>query len=139
MANSRGRLGTVEISTDGGSTYNPIGKMTNPKYSLNQSAIKTTTHDSGAFEESIPGRISGTLDIPCLLDEADVGQVAMLTAITSQTVAKFRFRAKGAGVGNFQFVSDGWVSDGEQDAPLDDAADLTFKVNLTGTIAKSTQ
>jgi hypothetical protein len=139
MAVSKGRLGTVEVSTDGGSTYNPIGKLINPKYTMNTAAIKTTTHDSGAFDESLPGRISGSLDLPCLLDEADAQQVALLNGITGQTVFKFRFRTKGAGVGNFQYIADGWVSDGEQDAPLDDAADMSFKITLTGTIAKSTQ
>src|SRR5205823_5103564 len=108
-------------------------------YNLSISAIKTTSHDSGAFEESIPGRVSGTVDAPCLYDEADVGQDAALTAVTSQTVVKIRFRPKGTTVGFKQFVSDAWVAASPIAGANDNAADLKLSFNLTGTITRSTQ
>lgn len=139
MAKSLGRLGTVEISTNGGANYTPIGRLIDPTVSLESAEVNVTDHDSGAWEEFLQGRKNWSVEAPCRYDEADAGQDTAIQAAFDGTQVKVRFRMKGAGAGNKQLIGDAFVRAVPMNAPNDEAADLGLTFRGTGALARSTQ
>ena len=139
MAKSLGRLATVEISLNGGSSYNAIGRLTDPTLALEKGEVDVTDHDSGAWEEILPGRKRWSIDAPVRADEADAGQIDAMSAYLNDTLVKVRFRLKGAGSGNKQFVGDAYVMSAPRGGPNGDSADGSFAFRGTSSIAETTQ
>lgn len=138
MAILRGRVQRIQISDDGGTNYFSIGKLVDAEMALETSEIRTTNHDSGAFEESIPNRMSGTISGEARYDRADSnGQVKLVNAGFNQTTILVRWEPEGATSTADRYQSSAWVKRQSLSGPNDDAQAFPFEIQLTGTITKS--
>lgn len=138
MAKMQGRLSEVHVSWDGGTTYTVIGGITDATLNINQGEIKVTSHDSGSFEEYIPGRKDMTIDCSAVYNEADVPQMAIIQSAFDSTSLHFRFYAKLA-TGSRMSECEGLITKCNVATPNDDAAKLDFTIRLSGTATWATQ
>ena len=137
MADIAGRSGLLATSTDG-VTYTAVGGMKEISFKISGKTMDVTDHDSGVYEEFMGGRLNHTLSASGNYDEADTGQEALWTAHLARTKVYFRFRPTTAG-GAKNYIAQGIVTSIEDSAPNDDANQVSFEIQLSGTLTRSNQ
>ena len=138
MPKIAGRISTIEISTDGGSTFHEVKGASDVTLSGNQAELTTTSHDSGQFEEYIPGRKDFTIDLGLRYDEADPGQDLLMDSFYSGTTVDWRFRMQ-VGTGLDQYLCKGFCSSLSPAGPNDDVASMDATIRVTGPVTRQTQ
>jgi hypothetical protein len=138
MAHSVGRLGSLEISDDGGSNYSTIGGLTNIAPSQSNEPIDSTDLDSGGWKE-VEGDLSQlTLSGTLFLDAANAGQTKLLTAKKNKTKPTFRYREKvGSGLNQQVFV--GYVTSFDYTNTVGALVECSFEVQSSGAVTESNQ
>lgn len=104
MAASPGRLGTVEVSTDGGTTYLAVGLISDFQFAFPNDPIDTTTFDDQGNKSEDYGESQCVVDVTMNLDESDAGQDALREASDTKVKRDFRVRrVVGAGLREYTF------------------------------------
>lgn len=133
MAVTRGRIGDVEIDTV------VLGKVIDATLTIESSEITVTTHDSDDFEEFLQGRKSGSIEITCRYDEADVKQEALIAASFAETTVSARWTSRGTTItGAQQYTATAFVTSQPLESPNDEDNKIAFTLRLTGAIVRST-
>ncbi len=135
MAVTRGRIQTAAFDDGGG--FDEVGRIVDGTFTLESSEITVTTHDSLDFEEFLQGRKSGTVELSCRADEADVGQIAVLDAHLAETAGTLRFRPRGDVSGADQYSASAFITATNIESPNDEETKLPLTFRLTGTITQS--
>lgn len=133
-----GMTATLEISSDGGASYDKIGECKDITLSVSAEEIDATSMDSGGWKEFIPGLMEWTAETEALYVGADVGQESLYNALTGRTPVKIRFRPK-VGTGHDQFTGDAIITSWSVAAPLSDAAASSLSFRGTGVLARVAQ
>lgn len=94
----------LQVSSDGGSTYNAISEVTDFDPGFDMDTIDMTNIDSGKHAERIAGTRDATPSLTANYIPTDTGQTDIRDAYLNQNTVKLRFRPKGTGAGNEQFV-----------------------------------
>lgn len=130
---------TVEVSSDGGATYNKIGEMREVNLSVEVGDIDATSLDSAGWEERLDGIKSWSGTAAGFYLEANAGQDAVWAALEGSTALKLRFRPKGALAGAKQFVGDIRIRGYNLAAAVSDALAKDISFSGTGAIVRSAQ
>ena len=139
MAVTRGRIGTVEISTDGGSTFDKIGRLIDGSLNIESAEITTTSHDSDDWEEFLQGRKNATIETSHRYDEADTGQDKAIQAAFDETEVDLRWRSRGTVSTAKQYTSKAFVRSLPLESPNDEENKLAFTIRLTGVVSRTDQ
>ncbi len=134
-----GRLSEVGISTNDGSSYNNIEKVTDPRLSGSNDTAEVSSNDSNGHKEFIPTWTSSTLSFGMIADEAATYQEAVWTAFLNKTTPWFRLRPKGDATGEKEFFSKGIVTSIEESLDKGDKATYNVTVQLTGAPTRQNQ
>lgn len=140
MSGQSGLKAVVQLGSGTGPiTYATVGKITGdisiPKPDVTE--IDTTNHSSpGGYKESILGlRSGGSFDVTLLLEDDDTMRATLHTAIDDGAICDWRILwPSGAIASDFQ----GWAVAGGETFPLDDKAEYTLTIHVTGPIAETT-
>lgn len=135
MALTRGRIQTASFDDGGGADL--IGRIVDGEFTLESSEIDVTTHDSDDFREFLQGRKSGTVELSCRADEADVGQIATIAAHLAETAGTLVWETRGGVSGADRYTASAFCMNASISAPNDEEAKITFTFRLTGTITLS--
>jgi hypothetical protein len=138
MATNIGRNATVEVSTDGGTTYNTVGKATSNGLSVDVKLADETNNDSAGWEESKAADKSGSCDVKGKYDHANAGQAAAMAANIAGTTVTARMRPA-VGTGEFQWVFTAFVPSCKVDAATGAVEDFSCTLKSTGAVVKSAQ
>ncbi len=138
MARVAGRLSTLDVSTDGGTTYTAVGCIQDATLNGEGEEIDVTCHDDGVFRAFLAGRGAYTIDLTCIWDEADAGQGILETAHFNRSIYDFRWRQQVAS-GLREYTAQGLVTAFTPGGPNDDAAGLDISIRLTGTVTRAAQ
>lgn len=125
-----GRLAYLEVSQDGGGTYQRLGGLVDATLNINIDELETTSHDSDGHREYIPNHDDATIDGTIRWLEGDPGQEILLMQGISKVVLQFRFRMQNA-PGRKLFVASGFPTAMSPSAPLDDTADADLTIRLS--------
>jgi TP901-1 family phage major tail protein len=129
---------TLDISTDGGSTYVEIANITNIGPTIDQNEIDSTDNDDAGWKSNLAGDKQFTLSVDCFYSEEDPGQDAVMDAIYDGTKPTWRYRTQ-VGSGKKQKIFTGLVTSVNDPSPHGEAVTFSFEVKSTGTVAKSNQ
>jgi predicted secreted protein len=138
MATIIGRSATVEVSTDGGTTYSTVGKATSNGIKLSTKIADETNNDSAGWEESKTADKAASVDVKGKYNSANAGQAAVLAAELAGTSLTVRMRPQ-ASAGEFQWVFTAYVSDASVDASTGAVEDFSCSLKSTGAVVKSAQ
>jgi predicted secreted protein len=127
--------GKIYISTDGGSTYNPIGEADDMKLSIKQDDMEVTSFDSAGWKEFIPGLKEWEADTSAMYLYSNTGQDALYNALVNNSVVKLRLLPK-TGTGNKGYQGDAFVTSWEINNKVSDAVSLS--ANFKGASALTT-
>ncbi len=119
-----GRLAKLEISPDGGVTYENFGGVVDVTFNMNIDELETTTHDSAGAREYIPNHHDVTLDVSARWMDGDPGQEIVLNAVFAKTVFPFRFVMETA-PNRKKFEGSAFATSYSPSGPLDDTGALS--------------
>lgn len=125
-----GRLAELEVSQDGGATYQKVGGVVDATLNINVDELETTSHDSEGHREYIPNHDDASIDGTVRWLEGDPGQEILLMQGINKVSLQFRFRMQRA-MGRKIFVASGFFTSFSPSGPLDDTADADFTVRLS--------
>lgn len=129
---------TIEISTDGGTVYNPVGEMRDVTLQLEMAEIDATSKDSAGWGEIIAGIQRWSVTAEGLFVDGNTGQDALYDALTGRTLVKLRLRPRVAS-GLDQYVGDAYITGWENAEPLEDAVAVNITARGSGALTKSNQ
>jgi predicted secreted protein len=138
MATIIGRNATVEVSTDGGTTYNTVGKATSNGLSVDVKLADETNNDSAGWEESKTADKSGSCDVKGKYNSANAGQAAVMAAAIAGTSLTVRMRPQ-TGATEFQWVFTAYVTSAKVDTSTGAVEDFSCSLKSTGAVVKSAQ
>lgn len=138
MAEQLGRHATVEISTDGGSTYNTLGELKDPDLGHNVDLHDVTANDDDAWKTTLIGHKQLMLSGVCNYDKTNTAQMALITAFDGSTTVAVRFRPYGNTSGHKQYTFTADVSSADTSFPTQGVAELSFELQSNGTVTYGT-
>lgn len=134
-----GFVAKLDISTDGGSTWNDVSEQADITLTVNGEAIDATSTDSAGTDEFLAGSVNWTVSANGNLVEGDTGQDAVESNIKSNTKVDLRIRPLGETTGDPEWTGSAvlttWeVSGGTGGNPT------TFNMEAqgSGTLSKAT-
>lgn len=134
-----GYNGIVSVSTDGGSTYVPVGEMRNCTLNIKVDALDGTSHASGGHKNRIPGLDEWDATVEVLAIFSDAGQAAITAALVAHTRLKFRFDPAGAASGKPRREGFGFFSSWSEKEPTGELVATDLTITGDGELAFSTQ
>lgn len=134
MGEQLGRVSTVYISIDGGSTYNKIAEVKDPTGALARDLHDATSNDDGLWKVDVKGHKKFTISLTCNYDISDTGQTNLIQAEFSDTATNFKFRPSGDTVGNKEYLGVFNVSSTDLSTPTQGIAELSVSMESSGTI-----
>lgn len=127
----------VEISVDGGTSYQTIGEARDATLSISQNEIEATTFDSAGWSEFIPGLKEWNVDIEALYVPTNVAQENLYEALVDGAMLKVKLLPK-TGAGNIGYKGDVFVTSWEINPTPDDVIAVSVSFRGTGVLEQYT-
>ncbi len=138
MSKIQGRLGTLDVSSDGGATWVPVLGAQDISFTGNADELDVSAHDSGIFREYLQGRIDASIDFALWWDEDDPGQGIIKQSYFGALRFDVRFRMQ-VGSGKDEYKAKCWVTSFSPSSPNDDAASVDVTLRVTGNFTNTSQ
>lgn len=136
MAKVRGLDVCVEVNTGtfGSPTWTKVGGQKDASITFGLGEIEITDKDSAGWEESLPGNRSVEIEFDVFLIEDNAGYLEMKKGFWDATPKDLDLRLKTPAK-----TYRGYFRLGEMagEAPLDDAASISFSLKLTGALTEA--
>lgn len=141
MAKRLGRVATLEVSNDGGTTWMKVGRVIDANLNANRAEVDASDQDDGANSSWLRGRRDLTIDGTLRYDPEDQGQQLLeesYFADDPEPDLKVRWRSKEA-VGEPEYIADGFVTTWQQSRPDEAPQDVSFTIRLSGAVSHDDQ
>lgn len=123
----------IQISEDGGTTYDIIGRATSASLSVSMETRDTTTKDSSGWQENLEGLKSWSLSGDGLVTYSISGDYDtpddLFTLLSNRTLIKVKFGS--ATSGEIDYTGDAYLVSYEQEAGVEE--NVTYSFGFTGT------
>ena len=123
----------IQISEDGGTTYDIIGRATSASLSVSMETRDTTTKDSAGWQENLEGLKSWSLSGDGLVTYSISGDYDtpddLFTLLSNRTLVKVKFGS--ATSGEIDYTGDAYLVSYEQEAGVEE--NVTYSFSFTGT------
>ena len=129
MAEVVGYIAKVAVSTDGGSTYNDVAEVKDPKLTYSVTKADGTTVDDGGFAVKKTVKTEANLSFTCNYDVTDTEQQAIRNAQDNNTSLYWRYRPEGDTAGKESYVCIG-VPQVDLDTPTEDISRMAVEIEL---------
>jgi hypothetical protein len=136
MAEHLGRVATVYVSDDGGSTYNKVGELKDADMTSNQDLHDATSNDDGLYKVDLQGHKKATLSFTCNYDPSDTAQAEIEAAYYASTALLWKFRPLGdtPAAGNYERLFTGNLSSLNVTPATQGIIEMPVTVESSGTI-----
>jgi len=123
----------IQISEDGGTTYDIIGRATSASLSTSMEVRDTTNKDSAGWQENLEGLKSWSLSGDGLVTYSITGDYDtpddLFTLLSNRTLVKVKFGS--ATTGEIDYTGDAYLVSYEQEAGVEE--NVTYSFGFTGT------
>jgi TP901-1 family phage major tail protein len=123
----------IQISEDGGTTYDIIGRATSASLSVSMETRDTTNKDSAGWQENLEGLKSWSLSGDGLVTYSITGDYDtpddLFTLLSNRTLVKVKFGS--ATTGEIDYTGDAYLVSYEQEAGVEE--NVTYSFGFTGT------
>ena len=123
----------IQISEDGGTTYDIIGRATSASLSVSMETRDTTNKDSAGWQENLEGLKSWSLSGDGLVTYSISGDYDtpddLFTMLSNRTLVKVKFGS--ATSGEIDYTGDAYLVSYEQEAGVEE--NVTYSFGFTGT------
>ena len=123
----------IQISEDGGTTYDIIGRATSASLSVSMETRDVTSKDSAGWQENLEGLKSWSLSGDGLVTYSISGDYEtpddLFTLLSNRTLVKVKFGS--ATTGEIDYTGDAYLVSYEQEAGVEE--NVTYSFGFTGT------
>lgn len=123
----------IQISEDGGTTYDVIGRCTSASLSVSMETRDTTTKDSAGWQENLEGlkswSVSGDGLVTYSVGTDEDGPNDLFTLLSNRTKVKIKFGS--TTTDELDYTGDAFLVSYEQEAGVED--NVTYSFSFTGT------
>lgn len=130
----------IQISEDGGSTYDIIGRATSASLSVSMETRDTTTKDSAGWQENLEGLKNWSLSGDGLVTYSISGDFDtpddLFTLLANRTLVKVKFGS--ATSGEIDYTGDAYLVSYEQEAGVEENVTYSFGFTGTSTLTQDT-
>ena len=123
----------IQISEDGGTSYDIIGRATSASLSVSMETRDTTNKDSAGWQENLEGLKSWSLSGDGLVTYSISGDYDtpddLFTLLSNRTLVKVKFGS--ATSGEIDYTGDAYLVSYEQEAGVEE--NVTYSFGFTGT------
>ncbi len=123
----------IQISEDGGTTYDIIGRATSASLSVSMETRDVTSKDSAGWQENLEGLKSWSLSGDGLVTYSISGDFDtpddLFTLLSNRTLVKVKFGS--ATSGEIDYTGDAYLVSYEQEAGVEE--NVTYSFGFTGT------
>lgn len=123
----------IQISEDGGTSYDIIGRATSASLSVSMETRDTTNKDSAGWQENLEGLKSWSLSGDGLVTYSITGDYDtpddLFTLLSNRTLVKVKFGS--ATSGEIDYTGDAYLVSYEQEAGVEE--NVTYSFGFTGT------
>lgn len=130
----------IQISEDGGSTYDIIGRATSASLSVSMETRDTTTKDSAGWQENLEGLKNWSLSGDGLVTYSISGDYDtpddLFTLLANRTLIKVKFGS--ATSGEIDYTGDAYLVSYEQEAGVEENVTYSFSFTGTSTLTQDT-
>jgi TP901-1 family phage major tail protein len=123
----------IQISEDGGTTYDIIGRATSASLSVSMETRDITSKDSAGWQENLEGLKSWSLSGDGLVTYSISGDYDtpddLFTLLSNRTLVKVKFGS--ATSGEIDYTGDAYLVSYEQEAGVEE--NVTYSFGFTGT------
>jgi len=128
-----GRLAKLQVSDDGGVSYNNFGGLVDITLNINVDELECTSHDSNGVREYLPNHSDFTLDGSGRWLDGDVGQGIILSAIAAKTSFLFIFTME-TSAGKANWTGSAFATTANPSGPLDDTGSLDITMRCSSVV-----
>lgn len=129
----------IQISEDGGTTYDIIGRATSASLSVSMETRSTTTKDSAGWDENLEGLKSWSLSGDGLVTYSISGDYDtpddLFTLLSNRTLVKVKFGS--ATSGEIDYTGDAYLVSYEQEAGVEENVSFSFGFTGTGVLTQA--
>ncbi len=129
----------IQISEDGGTSYDIIGRATSASLSVSMETRDTTTKDSAGWQENLEGLKSWSLSGDGLVTYSITGDYDtpddLFTLLSNRTLVKVKFGS--ATSGEIDYTGDAYLVSYEQEAGVEENVTYSFGFTGTGTLTQA--
>ena len=129
----------IQISEDGGTTYDIIGRATSASLSVSMETRSTTTKDSAGWDENLEGLKSWSLSGDGLVTYSIAGDYDtpddLFTLLSNRTLVKVKFGS--ATSGEIDYTGDAYLVSYEQEAGVEENVSFSFGFTGTGVLTQA--
>jgi TP901-1 family phage major tail protein len=123
----------IQISEDGGSSFDIIGRTTSASLSVSMETRDTTNKDSAGWQENLEGLKAWSLSGDGLVTYSISGEYDtpddLFTLLSNRTKVKVQFGSMTAG--EIDYTGDAYLTSYEQEAGVEE--NVTYSFGFTGT------
>jgi TP901-1 family phage major tail protein len=129
----------IQISEDGGTTYDIIGRATSASLSTSMEVRDTTTKDSAGWQENLEGLKAWSLSGDGLVTYSITGDYDtpddLFTLLSNRTQVKVKFGS--ATSGEIDYTGDAYLTSYEQEAGVEENVSFSFGFTGTGVLTQA--
>lgn len=126
----------IQISEDGGTSYDIIGRATSASLSVSMETRDTTNKDSAGWQENLEGLKSWSLSGDGLVTYSISGDYDtpddLFTLLSNRTLVKVKFGS--ATSGEIDYTGDAYLVSYEQEAGVEENVSYSFGFTGTGVL-----
>lgn len=130
----------IQISEDGGTTYDIIGRATSASLSVSMETRDTTNKDSAGWQENLEGLKAWSLSGDGLVTYSISGDFDtpddLFTLLSNRTKVKVKFGS--ATSGEVDYTGDAYLVSYEQEAGVEENVTYSFGFTGTGVLTQAT-
>ncbi len=130
----------IQISEDGGKSYDIIGRATSASLSVSMETRDTTTKDSSGWQENLEGLKAWSLSGDGLVTYSISGDYDtpddLFTLLSNRTLVKVKFGSETTG--EIDYTGDAYLVSYEQEAGVEENVTYSFGFTGTGVLTQAT-
>lgn len=129
----------IQLSFDGGSTYNNLPKLSDLSPDFSADTIDVSNHDTAGWKEYLPGLKDGEVSVEYfLIDSDDAVQTALENAFLSGATIKAKIRPK-VGTGLREYLGDFACTKLSQSGPTSEGYKVSGTLKQRSAITRGSQ
>lgn len=129
----------IQLSFDGGSTYNNLPKLSDLSPDFSAAEIDVSNHDTAGWEEKLPGLLRAEVSGEYfLIDTDDPVQTALENAWLGKTTFKAKIRPK-VGSGLREYRGDFACTKLSQSGPTTEGYKVSFTLSQRSAVTRNSQ
>jgi len=139
MSEQLGNSASLQVSSNGGSSYSNVGEMKDTSFDGAQDLHDATSNDDNLWKVDVVGHKKMTINVTCNYDEADAGQIIMRAGYFAGSTLMFKYRPRGSTSTYREQLFSANFTSANLAAPTQGVMEESYTLETTGAVTTQAQ